>query len=57
MWSWSNLWYYWVFSAQADWTFMLPSEIPTKELRHLPRKVLPQDYQTSQYVVPHGSMA
>jgi hypothetical protein len=28
-----------VFRAQADWTFILPSELPTKELRHLPRKM------------------
>jgi hypothetical protein len=30
---------YRVFKAQADWTFILPSELPTKELRHLPRKM------------------
>jgi hypothetical protein len=24
--------------AQADWIFILPSELPAKELRHLPRK-------------------
>jgi hypothetical protein len=46
---------YRIFRAQADWTFILPSELPTKELRHLPRKMPPQDYQTSQYVVPRGS--
>jgi hypothetical protein len=45
-----------VFKAQADWTFILPSELPTKELHHLPRKISPQAYQTSQYVVPHGSI-
>jgi hypothetical protein len=28
-----------MFRAQADWTFILPSEFPAKELRHLPRKV------------------
>jgi hypothetical protein len=28
-----------------------------KELRHLPRKMLPQAYQTSQYVVPRGGIA
>jgi hypothetical protein len=27
-----------------------------KELRHLPRKMLPQAYQTSQYVVPRGGI-
>jgi hypothetical protein len=27
-----------MFRAQADWTFILPPELPTKELRHLPRK-------------------
>jgi hypothetical protein len=41
-----------VFSAKASWIFILPSELPTKELRHLPRKMPPQAYQTSQYVVP-----
>jgi hypothetical protein len=41
-----------MFRAQADWTFILPSELPTKELCHLPRKMLLQAYQTSQYVVP-----
>jgi hypothetical protein len=45
-----------VFRAQADWTFILPSELPTKELRHLPRKMPPQAYQTSQYIVPHSSI-
>jgi hypothetical protein len=29
---------YRVFRAQADWTFILPSGFPTKELRHLPRR-------------------
>jgi hypothetical protein len=43
-----------VFSEQADWTFILPSELPMKALRHLPRKMPPQTYQTSQYVVMHG---
>jgi hypothetical protein len=28
-----------VFRVQADWTFILPSELPAKELRHLPRKM------------------
>jgi hypothetical protein len=28
-----------VFRAQADWTFILPSELPAKELRHLLRKM------------------
>jgi hypothetical protein len=45
-----------VFRAQADWTFTLPSELPTKELRHLLRKMLPQAHRTSQYVVLHGSI-
>jgi hypothetical protein len=45
-----------VFRAQADWTFILPSELPTKELRYLPRKMPPQVYQTSQYVVPRGGI-
>jgi hypothetical protein len=30
---------YRVFRAQADSTFILPSELPAKELRHLPRKM------------------
>jgi hypothetical protein len=29
--------------AQADWTFILPSEVPVKKLRHLPRKIPPRD--------------
>jgi hypothetical protein len=45
-----------VFRAQADWTFILPSELTTKELGHLPRKMLPQAYQTSQYVVRRGGI-
>jgi hypothetical protein len=45
-----------VFREQANWTFILPSELPTKELRHLPRKMPPQAYQTSQYVVPRGGI-
>jgi hypothetical protein len=48
--------FYRVFRAQADWTFILPSELPAKELRHLPRKIPPQAYQTSQYVVPRGGI-
>jgi hypothetical protein len=32
---------YRVFRAQADWTFILPSELPAKELRHLLRKLPP----------------
>jgi hypothetical protein len=47
---------YWVFRVQADWTIIIPYELPTKELRHLPRKVPPQAYQTSQYVVPHSGI-
>jgi hypothetical protein len=45
--------FYRAFRAKADWTFILPSELPTKELRHLPRKMQPQ---TSQYVVPRGGI-
>jgi hypothetical protein len=45
-----------VFRAQADWTFILASELPKKELRHLPRKMPLQAYQTSQYVVPRGGI-
>jgi hypothetical protein len=40
--------------AQADWTFILPLELPTKELRQLPSKMPPQTYRTSQYVMLHG---
>jgi hypothetical protein len=29
---------YRVFRAQTDWTFILPSELPAKELRHLAEK-------------------
>jgi hypothetical protein len=29
---------YWVFRAQADWAFILPPELPMKELRHLAKK-------------------
>jgi hypothetical protein len=47
---------YRVFRAQADWTFILPLELPTKELRHLPRKIPPQANQASQYVVPSGGI-
>jgi hypothetical protein len=47
---------YWVFRAQADCTFILLSELPTKELHHLPRKMTPQAYQTSQYVVPRSGV-
>jgi hypothetical protein len=45
-----------MFRVQADWTFILPLELPTKELRHMPRKMRPQAYQTSQCVVPRGSV-
>jgi hypothetical protein len=45
-----------VFTAQADWTFILRSELLTKELCHLQRKMPPQAYQTSQYVMPHGGI-
>jgi hypothetical protein len=52
------MWLFWymMFRAQADWTFILPSELPAKELRHLPRKMPQQAYQTSQYVVPCGGI-
>jgi hypothetical protein len=33
---------YRVFRAQAEWTFILPSEFSAKELRHLPRKMPPR---------------
>jgi hypothetical protein len=33
---------YRVFRAQADWTFILPSELPAKLLRHLTRKMPPR---------------
>jgi hypothetical protein len=46
-----------MFTAQTDWTFILPSELPMKELRHLPRKMPLQAYQTSQYVVPSGGIS
>jgi hypothetical protein len=42
--------------VQADWTFILPSELPTKELHHLLRKMPPQAYQTSQNMVPRGGI-
>jgi hypothetical protein len=45
-----------LFTAQADWTFILPSERPTKQLRQLPRKMPPQPYQISQYLVPRGGI-
>jgi hypothetical protein len=48
---WITVTLYRVFRGQADWTFILPLELPTTELRHSPRKMLPQAYQTSQYVV------
>jgi hypothetical protein len=47
---------YWVFRAQADWTIILLLELPMKELCHLPRKMPPQAYQTSQYVVLCGGI-
>jgi hypothetical protein len=51
-----NCWFicilYWVFRAQADWIFILQSELPTKEMLQLPKKMPPQAYQTSQYLVP-----
>jgi hypothetical protein len=45
-----------MFRAQADWTFILLSELPMKELCHLPRKMLLQAYRTSQYMVLRGSI-
>jgi hypothetical protein len=45
-----------VFKAQADWTFILPPELPTKDLHHLPRKMPPQAYKTSQYMVRRGGI-
>jgi hypothetical protein len=33
---------YRVFRAQADWTFILPSELSVKELRYLLRKMRPR---------------
>jgi hypothetical protein len=33
---------YRVFRVEADWTFILPSELPAKELRHLPGKMPPR---------------
>jgi hypothetical protein len=45
-----------VFRTQADWTFILLSELPAKVLRHLPRKMPPEAYQTSQYVVLGGEI-
>jgi hypothetical protein len=32
-----------MFRAQTDLTFILPSELAAKELRHLPRKMRPRD--------------
>jgi hypothetical protein len=46
-----------MFRTQADWTFILPSGLPTKELRHLPRKMPPQTYHISQYVVLRGGIS
>jgi hypothetical protein len=43
-----------VLRTQADWTFILLSELPTKELRHLPREMPLQAYLSTQYVVPRG---
>jgi hypothetical protein len=45
-----------VHRAQADWIFIFAPQRPTKELRHLPRKMPPQAYQTSQYVGPTGGI-
>jgi hypothetical protein len=45
-----------MFRAQADWTFILPPELPTKDLRRLQGKMQPQAYQAPQYLVPRGSI-
>jgi hypothetical protein len=45
-----------MFRAQADWTLILPSELPPKELPQLPGRMPPQAYQTSQYVVTRGGI-
>jgi hypothetical protein len=34
--------FYKVFRAQDDWTFILPSELAVKVLRHLPGKMQPR---------------
>jgi hypothetical protein len=31
-----------MFKAKADWAFILPSELPAKELRHFPNKTPPR---------------
>jgi hypothetical protein len=41
---------YRVCRAQADWTFILPSELPAKQLRHLPRKMSPRDTTCKKYM-------
>jgi hypothetical protein len=43
--------FYRVFRAQAEWTFILLSELLAKVVRHLLRKMPPQVCQTYQYVV------
>jgi hypothetical protein len=45
-----------VFTAQADWSFVLLSELPTNELRHWQRTMPPQAYQPSQYGVRRGGI-
>jgi hypothetical protein len=47
---------YRVFRLQADWTSFYGWKFPTKELRHLLRRMPPQSYQTSQSVVPSGGI-
>jgi hypothetical protein len=37
-----DLYIYRVFRGQADWTFILPLELPAKALRHWPRKMPPR---------------
>jgi hypothetical protein len=44
-----------MFRAQADWTFILPSELATKEQRHLPRKMAPQADQAFQDVLTRAA--
>jgi hypothetical protein len=44
-----------MFRAQADWTFILPSNfLLRKSCAKCREKMSPQTYQTSQHVVPRG---
>jgi hypothetical protein len=45
-----------VFRAQDDWTFNLPSELPTEELLHLPGNCRRRLNKISRYVVPRGGI-